>query len=183
MTNNVVARRYAGALFSLGEKLGNGERNRLGQYLADLAQAMTENPALEAVFKSPVISASEKKAIAGAILDKLDADKTIRNFCFLLADKERLGALRDIAESYGSMLDEANGVLRGTVTTAIKLDAERQASLKDALQKKAGREMELSFHVDPDILGGLVVSIGDRVMDASLKAQLGIMRELLKRGS
>ncbi|MDE7241338.1 ATP synthase F1 subunit delta, partial [Desulfovibrio sp.] len=117
-----------------------------------------------------------------ALLDKLGADKTMRNFCFLLADKERLASLRQIAEWYGILLDEANGVLRGKVITAIKLSKAKQEKLKAELAKKSGGDIELAFSVDPEILGGMVLAVGDKVLDSSLRAQLGILRETFKRG-
>ena len=80
------------------------------------------------------------------------------------------------------MLDEAKGILRGQCITAVKLSNDKKANLKDALQKKAGADIELTFAVDKDILGGMVLKLGDRVLDASLRAQLGILRETFKRG-
>lgn len=182
MTETVIARRYASALFSLGKKQGEEALNKHGALLADLAAMTRAEPKLGLALKSPVISINEKKALLGALLDQMAADKTMRNFCFLLADKERLGVLADIADWYGILLDETNGVLRGKVITAIRLSPERQAEVKASLAQKMGRDMELVFSVDPSILGGMVLAVGDRVMDGSLRAQLGILRENLKRG-
>lgn len=182
MTETVVARRYAGALFDLGKKQGGNALASHGECLAELAALMAAEPKLAQVLKSPVIGIAEKKALMGAFLDKLDADKTMRNFCFLLADKERLGILAEIADWYGLLLDETNGVLRGRVLTAVRLSPERQAQVTESLKQKAGKDLELSFSVDPAILGGMILAVGDRVMDASLRAQLGMLRENLRRG-
>ena len=81
-----------------------------------------------------------------------------------------------------TMLDEAKGIVRGQCITAVQLSADKQSKLKDTLQKKAGTDIELTFAVDKDILGGMVLKMGDRVLDASLRAQLGILRETFKRG-
>lgn len=182
MTDTVVARRYAGALFSLGKKQGGDALNSYGACLSELGRLITETPQFEQLLKSPVIGIAEKKAVMASLLEKLSATPTMRNFCFLLADKERLGSLKEIASWYGIFLDEANGILRGRVTTAIKLTPEKQQSLKENLRKKTGRDMELTFTVDPEILGGLVLAVGDKVLDTSLRAQLGILGEILKRG-
>mgnify|MGYP003604959281 CR=1 FL=1 len=80
------------------------------------------------------------------------------------------------------LLDEAKGIVRGQCITAVQLSADKQSKLKDTLQKKAGTDIELTFAVDKDILGGMVLKMGDRVLDASLRAQLGILRETFKRG-
>lgn len=182
MTDTVVARRYASALFALGAKEGGDARQRHGECLAELAEILSLEPKLGLALKSPVVEIAEKKAVMGAILDKLNADKTMRNFCFLLADKKRLAALAEIARWYGMMLDDANGVSRGRVITAIKLSPEKQNRIREDLKKKIGGDIELTFGVDPDILGGMVLAVGDRVLDSSLRAQLGILRENLRRG-
>ena len=182
MTDTVVARRYASALFALGRREGGDALSRHGACLAALGEMVALEPKLGAVLKSPVIGMEEKKAVLGALLDKLGADKTMRNFCFLLADKERLGSLVQIADWYGILLDDANGVLRGKVITAIKLSKEKQEKLRAELAKKSGGDIELAFSVDPEILGGMVLAVGDKVLDSSLRAQLGILRETFKRG-
>ena len=144
---------------------------------------MAISPALERMFKSPVITVAEKHALADQLLDKAGADLTVKNFCHLLADKGRLAALPAIAGCYGELLDAERGILRGTVITAVKLDAEKQKKLKADLGKKAGKKkLELEFNVDKSILGGLMLKVGDRVLDASLRAQLTILRDTIKRG-
>lgn len=182
MTDTVVARRYAEALFALGKKQGIEALDAYGACLADLMNIISEQPKLEQVLKSPVISAEEKKKIMAALLDKMAASITMRNFCFLLADKQRIGALVEIAKRYRILLDAEHGVLRGRVVTAISLSPEKQAEISETLKKKSGSDVELTFAADPEILGGMVLSIGDKVLDSSLRAQLGILRETLRRG-
>lgn len=182
MTDSTVARRYANALFSLGRKKGKGKLNDHGACLASLKEAMRAEPKLEQALKSPLIKTEEKKAVISALLKKLKADKTMQNFCHLLADNDRLGTLKDISEWYGVLLDNANGILRGKAITAVQLEPAKQAALKKALQEKAGRDIELEFCIDPNILGGLVLAIGDKILDSSLRAQLGILQEILRRG-
>lgn len=182
MIDTVVARRYANAIFALGKKDGDAALSSRGQCLAAIGEMLASAPGLDLTLKSPVIGVEEKKAILGKVLGKLNADQTMRNFCFLLADKERLVFLGEIAAWYGKLLDEAKGIIRGQCITAVKLSADKKSKLKDALQKKAGTDIELTFAVDKDILGGMVLKLGDRVLDASLRAQLGILRETFKRG-
>lgn len=182
MTDTVVARRYANAIFALSRKDGEDALSRHGDCLAALGGMLAAAPGLDMTLKSPVISVEEKKAVLGKLLDKLNADGMVRNFCFLLADKERLGFLREITAWYGKLLDEAKGVIRGQLVTAVKLTPEKQAALKAALEEKTGADIELTFAVDDAILGGMVLKMGDRVLDASLRAQLGILRETFKRG-
>lgn len=182
MTDTLVARRYADALFSLADKQSAEAREAYGSMLGELGRLMLEEPRLGSALKSPLIAVDEKKAVVGAILEKLDADRIFNNFCQLLADRNRLGELPGIAEWYGILLDNAKGLMRGKVITAIALSPEKRENLKDALQKKANRQMELQFEVDPDILGGLVLAVGDKVLDTSLRAQLGALGAIMKRG-
>jgi F-type H+-transporting ATPase subunit delta len=141
------------------------------------------SPALERMFKSPVISIAEKRALVDHLLAQTSADVTVKNFCHLLADKGRLAFLPAIAGCYGELLDAENGVLRGTVITAVSLNAEKQKKFKADLTKKTkSKKLELVFDVDKSILGGLMLKVGDRVLDASLRAQLTILRDTIKRG-
>lgn len=180
MRENIVAQRYAEALFSLGAR--EGKQAEHGECLEELARLLAAEPKLGQVLKSPLVSAEEKKAVLGQILAKLDSDATMRNFCFLLADKNRLAELAAIAGCYRALLDNAMGILRGSVITAIRLDEKRQQDVRRKLKDKVGKDMEVTFHIDPEILGGLVLRVGDKVVDASLRAQLGILRETLIRG-
>ena len=182
MINTVVARRYANAIFALGKKDGDAALSSRGECLAALGEMLAAAPGLDLTLKSPVIGVSEKKAVLDKLLTKLKADETMRNFCFLLADKERLVFLSEIATWYGKLLDEAKGIIRGQCITAVQLSADKKSKLKDTLQQKAGADIELTFAVDKDILGGMVLKMGDRVLDASLRAQLGILRETFQRG-
>ena len=86
MTDAIVARRYAGAIFALGKQQGDEALSRYGSDLAALGDMLAASPKLDAALKSPVISIDEKKAVMGKLLKKIKADKTVSNFCLLLAD-------------------------------------------------------------------------------------------------
>lgn len=182
MTDSVAARRYANALFALGKKTGNRDLEQYGASLDQLDKLIAASPELDKVFKSPVVSLEEKRQIIGKLLQGIGADKTMSNFCLLLADKGRLPSLRHIATYYGALLDTEKGVLRGRLLTAVSLDAKKQGQIKTQLEKKVGKSLELAFDVDKSILGGAVLTVGDRVLDASLRAQLAILRDTIKRG-
>ena len=182
MINTVVARRYANAIFALSEKEGDGALTKHGECLAGLKDMIAATPSLDMTLKSPVVSVDEKKAVVEKLLSELNADKIMKNFCFLLADKDRLSFLRDIATRYGELLDEKKGVIRGRVTTAIPLSPGDEEMIRSSLAEQSGGDIKLEFAVDASILGGMVLHMGDRVLDASLRAQLGILRETFKRG-
>ncbi len=182
MTDTVIARRYANALFALGKKSGMSDLEQHNTSLVKLSELLQASPELDKVFKSPVVAADEKKMVLKTLLSKVGADATMTNFCLLLADKNRLSNLRRIAGCYSNLLDAEKGVIRGHLLTAIDLDSKKQGDIKKQLEKMAGKSIELSFDVDASILGGVVLKVGDRVLDASLRAQLAILRETIKRG-
>lgn len=182
MTGNIVARRYAKALFALGAKKGEAELAAYGHDLAKLAEVLKASPELFGVFSNPVFGLKDKKAVLEKVLGKLSVSPVVHNFSMLLADKSRLGYLPDIEAVYGTLLDEAQGIMRGKVLTAVPLPEKRQGEIKAKLEKQTGRKLVLGYGVDPGIIGGLVLQIGDKVLDASLKAQLSKMKEQIKRG-
>ncbi len=180
MSGNIVARRYAGALFTVGTKAGDA--GAYGKQLLDLAGALAQAPEAMRFFKNPVFSVEEKKAVLKQIMEKQGLTGAVANFANLLADKSRLASLPEIAADYKAMLDEANGIVSGKLVTAVALSDARQVALKEQLEKQTGKKLVLEYAADPEILGGLVLKIGDSVLDASLRAQLNILKETIKRG-
>ena len=182
MIGNVVSRRYAAALFSLGKEAGMAELERYGASLSALGEAVEKTPKLAETFRNPVLSSEEKKKIVLSLLDVVGGGAVEKRFCALLADKDRLSLLPTIAVDFGIMLDEACGISRGVVTTAVELDEEYMDKIKNKLESQTGRKLVLEFVIDPAIIGGIVLRVGDSVYDASLRAQLDNLRESIKRG-
>lgn len=182
MIADIVARRYARALFSIGQQKGDAEIEAYGKDLAEFASAMKNTPELVKIFRNPIFTVEEKKAIVEKILSKLDPNPTARNFLFLLADKDRLSILPEIEAYFGALLDEAKGVVRGELVTAVTLEDARQKEVRKELAEQLGKELVLDFDTNADILGGVVLKVGDKILDASLRAQLHGMKEQIKRG-
>lgn len=182
MIGNVVSRRYAAALFSIGKEAGMEELERYGASLSALGEAVEKTPKLAEAFRNPVLSAEEKKKVVLALLDVAGGGAVEQRFCALLADKDRLGLLPAIAADFGALLDDARGLSRGVVTTAVELDEEHQDAIKTKLESQTGRKLELEFVIDPAIIGGLVLRVDDIVYDTSLRTQLDNLRESIKRG-
>lgn len=178
-----MARRYAKALFAVGKKVGEAELASFGKDLAALDEALKASPELLRVFKNPIIGIEEKKAVVGKVLDSLDAGGVVKNFCSLLADKDRLGNLPEIAAVYRDILDAEQGIVRGECLTAVDLDTTKQDEIKKALETQLkDQKLVLDFAVDPSILGGVKLKVGDKILDASLKAQLSLLKDQIKRG-
>ena len=182
MTGNVVSRRYAKALFAIGAGKGEADQKTYGEQLIALSELLSGAPEAMGFFKNPSFSAEEKKAVINQLVGKLSVDPMVKNFCDLLADKGRVEMLPAIASDYKAMMDVVSGVLSGELTTVSELNEERKSAIQAQLEKQAGKKLELDFATDKEILGGIVLKIGDKVMYASLKAQLQILKENIKRG-
>jgi F-type H+-transporting ATPase subunit delta len=182
LREQIIAKRYARALFAIGQEKGDEELNKYGQELAALAEVLQSFPQLVRIFRNPVIKAQDKKIILAQILDKAGIGQVVRNFCNFLADNERLGSFQAIQEYYQTLLDEHQGILRGELVTAIKLSKDRQDKTTKDLEERLQQKLILAYQTDKNILGGVVLKVGDKIYDASLRAQLDRMKENIKRG-
>ncbi|MCA1743263.1 MAG: F0F1 ATP synthase subunit delta [Desulfovibrionales bacterium] len=182
MIGNIVARRYSRALFALGQKQGEKELKAYGEDLAKLVGVLESAPELIRIFKNPIFNVTEKKAILKQLAGKLKLGPVVSNFCYLLAEKGRLDCLPEINVYYAKLLDEFEGVVRGEIITAIKLADNVKQDIVGKLEKQSGLKVVLDYNVDQEILGGLMLKVGDKVLDASIRAQLQILKENIKRG-
>lgn len=182
MIGNIVSKRYARALFNIGNEEGIAKLEQYGKSISALGTALEDNKELRELFASPVISANEKKKVVLSLLSKVGGGDMEKRFCELLADRNRLSMLSAIAFDFDAMLNVAKGISRGRITTAIALLEDHKRAIVAQLESQTGRKLEVEFTVDPTILGGIVLSIGDTVCDASLRAQLDNLRESIKRG-
>ena len=182
MRQQVIAKRYARALFAIGREQGGEAHKTFGQELAGLAEVLDGAPKLLRLFKNPIIRTQDKRNLVLSILDKLEVSQMTKNFCLFLADKGRLGNFPEIQQYYNKLLDLDEGILRGKLITAIDLTKTKQDKIKKDLEAKMSSTLVLDYEKDKAILGGLVLKVGDKVYDASLKAQLELMKENIKRG-
>ncbi|MDR3073439.1 MAG: F0F1 ATP synthase subunit delta [Deltaproteobacteria bacterium] len=182
MTGSVAARRYAKALFDLARRDGPDSLDAIGQSVRAVASATRENADLARLFRDPVFSPEEKRAVVTALAERLQLAATVRNFCCLLADKQRLVLLEAIAGEFQILSDAEKGVIRGEFISAAPLDEKKQQAVRGELEKKAGKTLVLNFSVDESLLGGMLLKVGDNVMDASLKTQLILLKDTIKRG-
>ncbi|MDL2306798.1 F0F1 ATP synthase subunit delta [Desulfovibrio sp. OttesenSCG-928-C06] len=182
MTGNIVARRYARALFALGRKQGLPKLEKLGEDLLALKSAVESSDTLGELYKSPLFSAEEKIKVTRTLLADLKADDYTVKFCELLSEKGRLGCIGELVAIFKELLDAEKGVLHGELVTAVNIEESKRKAVLEQLEKQAGRSLELTYAVDPAIIGGIILKVGDRVMDASLKAQLSSLKENIKRG-
>jgi F-type H+-transporting ATPase subunit delta len=162
--------RYATALFDLAESA-----SALDQVADDLRQieAMTaESDDLSRLIRSPAISRADQSAAMQALLEKVGAAELTRNFIGVVASNRRLFVLGDIIKDYLMVLAGRRGEMTADVTSAKPLSDGQQAEIVTALQTSVGGKVSLNSTVDPELLGGLVIKIGSRMVDSSLQTKL-----------
>ena len=179
MTPATAARRYARALFDvlLRQK---GDLDRAGQELDAFAALIGGNAALAAVISNPAVPASKKRGMVDAILAQTGpvSDPVARTLQ-LLADRDRLPLLAQLARAYNERLMDHRQIVRAEVTTAVALDADRTKALAAALGAATGRQVLVESKIDPAILGGVIARVGSVVYDGSVGRQLERMKEQL----
>jgi F-type H+-transporting ATPase subunit delta len=177
-TSSGVAGRYATALFELAL-----EEQALDQVAADLNRfniALDAFEDLTRLVKSPVFSADEQGRALAAILEKLEIEGLTRNFLLLAAKNRRLFATPDMIRAFRAMLARHRGELSASVAAASKLTEGQISALKQALKAALGKEIMLEERVDPTLLGGLVVKVGSRMIDTSLRTRLNSLKVAMK---
>jgi F-type H+-transporting ATPase subunit delta len=174
-----MAGRYASALFSLAQ-----DAHTTGEVAAALKTfdgLIAESADLQRLVRSPVFTADEQVKALGAILARAGIFGVAANFIKLVAAKRRLFAIRDMIADYQKLYDFERGVARAEVTVASPPSDAHVAALKEALKEATkGKDVEVSVKIDPSIIGGLVVKLGSRMVDGSLKTKLNAIRTRMK---
>jgi ATP synthase F1 delta subunit len=168
-----IAQVYSRSLFDVAKEQGKLDevREQLGQF----ADAVAENRDLQVFFFSPYLSTEEKKEGLHKALE--GAEETLLNFLELLVEKHRMPAIFRIRRQFDERWEEENRRLPVTVTSAIELDESTVRQIGDAIGKQTGRHIELTSKVDPDILGGIVLRVGNSILDASIRNRLEQLRK------
>ncbi|MBV9006011.1 MAG: ATP synthase F1 subunit delta [Solirubrobacterales bacterium] len=168
-----IAQVYARALFEVAQERGvlDVVREQLGQFV----EALDANRELAVFLFSPYFSTEEKKE--GLRRAVLDAEPSFMNFLEALLERHRMPAIFRIRARYEELWDEENRLLPVSVTSAIELDEGTVASIGERIGESTGRQVELSSAVDPDILGGIVLRVGNLILDASIRNRLEQLRK------
>ncbi|MCS7238013.1 MAG: ATP synthase F1 subunit delta [Thermoguttaceae bacterium] len=165
-----VARAYAKALFGAAQNAGLVDKV-LEQFDSLLQEVFKEFPQFELLLASAFIPFAEKEAVLDRVLGP-QAVPIFLNFLKVVVRRARVPLLREIYREFRLLVDEAAGRVAAEVTTAFPLDAQEQALVVQAVREMVGKEPILTYRVDPQLIGGIVVRIGDKVYDASVAGQL-----------
>ena len=173
-----MAGRYATALFELAREENKLEETERG--LVGLSASLDESEDLRRLVRSPIFSAAEQsKALAG-IAKQAGLPALAANFLQLLVKNRRLFALRDIIAGFRKLSADQRGELTADVTSAVALSGPQADELKATLKAKTGKNITLIEKVDPAILGGLVVKVGSRMVDSSIRTKLYNLKYAMK---
>jgi F-type H+-transporting ATPase subunit delta len=164
---SILARRYAEAYFSLAHEARDIDGWR--EQLAAVVEALSD-PVVSDALANPKTSLPERVRQGLQLLE--GASPEARNLARLLIERRRVGIAPEILAHYDALADKASGVVRAEVITAIPVDEALEKRIRDSLRKQLGQDVETTVRTDPSIIGGLVIRIGDRVIDDSLRTHL-----------
>lgn len=176
-----VADRYASALFDLSK--ADGSLDTVAADMKSIGTMVSESDDLKRLLRSPVFSADEQKGAIGAVLDRANIGGLTGNFIRVVAANRRLFAVPDMVRAFAARLADHNGETSADVTVAHALSADQTKQLKATLKSVVGKDVALDMTVDPSLLGGMVVKIGSRQIDTSLRTKLSSMKLALKEAS
>jgi len=170
--------RYATALFELARD--ENKLDKVGASLATLKQALADSGDLKALVTSPIVSRAESGKAVGALVKPLKLDPLTAKFLGVLAENRRLGALVPIIRDFNTLSARHRGETSAQVITAHPLDNGQMAALTARLKSMVGSEVAVDATVDPNILGGLIVRLGSRQIDGSIRTKLNALATAMK---
>lgn len=178
VTRSEVAERYAAALFDLSRD--EGSLAAVESDLRALSQALDESVDLQRVVTSPVFEAHEKAAAMDAILSGAGAQSTTRNFVGVLSRNRRLSQLRAVITSFLAMAADFRGEISASAISARPLTDSQLSNLRQQIEASVGKTVNLETSVDESLLGGLIVKVGSKMIDSSIRTKLNRLQQSLK---
>jgi ATP synthase F1 delta subunit len=172
-----IAQVYARSLFEVAKERDRLDvvRDQIGQF----ADALAESRELQTFFFSPYFSTEEKEKGLDATVE--GAEEIVRNFLALLIENHRMPALLRVRRELDRMWQEENRLLPVQVTSAVALDESVTTQIGEEIGRQTGRTVELTTTVDPEVLGGIVVRVGNSILDASIRTRLERLRKQVAR--
>jgi F-type H+-transporting ATPase subunit delta len=168
---------YANALADVA--LAQGAAEPAGRQLHEFVAAFASSPELQNFLLSPAVSPENKRAVLGKIAARMELGKIIRNFLFVIADHHRAHDLPEIAHAFQEVLRQRQGVAEAQVFSAVDLTDTQKTDFAKSLARLTGKTVDPAYFVDPDLLGGALVRVGDTIYDGSLRNSLQQLRARL----
>jgi F-type H+-transporting ATPase subunit delta len=174
-----IAEVYARSLFEVAQE--HDKLDVVREQLGAFADALADDRELSVFFFSPYFSTEEKQDGLRRVV--VDADPTVINFLELLIEKHRMPVLFRIRREYDTLWERANNVLPVEITSAIELDEQTVRGIGDRIGAQTGQHVELTARVAPEIIGGVVLRVGNQILDASIRNRLERLRRQVARGA
>ena len=174
-----LASRYAKALYELAQEGGSSEGMLKG--LRGFQELLNKDQQAQTYFFSPHISVEDKEQAIEKVAQSLSADKTLTQFFKVLNQKGRLQVLNEIVVYFQNLIDESNGVVRGTVSSAEVLSPEERKEVEAMILLRTKKKAVLTYKEDPSLIGGVVAEVGTYIFDDTIKMHLRKMKEDLTR--
>ena len=176
-----LAGRYASALYELAEQ--DKSLDDVAGDLVGFKQLMLDSELLTRLIKSPIISREDQRTSMDAVLVKAKANELTKKFIGAVIMNRRFFVIADIIESFLSELAERRGEINAIITSAVKLTAEQKKNLNVALNKTLGQKVSINVDVDETLIGGLIVRVGSRMVDSSIRTKLQRLQTAMKGAS
>jgi ATP synthase F1 delta subunit len=173
-----IARVYARSLFEVAREQDKLEVNR--EQLGEFADALAGSHELQVFFFSPYFSTEEKKDGLRRTVE--GADETLTNFLELLLENHRMPVVFRVRREFDRLWEEANDLLPVLITSAVALDESVSRRIGDEIGRQTGKQVELTSTVDPDVIGGIVLRVGNSILDASIRNRLDTLRKQVAKG-
>ncbi len=173
-----IAERYATAIFELAK-----EDNALDQVARDadtLTAALADSEAFRDLIHSPIYTRDEQQRAIGALADRMELHQITGNTLRLMAQKRRLFVLRDLARQLRAMIARERGEITAEVAAARELSDDQRGRLAQALKEALGRDVNINLSVDESLIGGLVVTVGSKMIDTSIRSKLDSLKNSMK---
>jgi len=168
---------YANALADIA--LEQGAVEPVLKQLSAFGAAFAESPELRTFLATPEVSREAKHAVIEKLASRMGASKIIRNFLFVMVDNQRTPLMPDILEALQEVIRRREGIAEAEVSSAVNLNDAQKTQLLHTLERLTGKKIQAKYALEPELLGGAVVRIGDTVYDGSLRSRLNEMRKRL----
>jgi F-type H+-transporting ATPase subunit delta len=168
---------YATALADIA--LEQGAAEPVKKQLEDFGAAYAESAELRSVLSSPAVERNAKHGVIEKLATRMGASRIVRNFLFIVVDNQRTHLLPEILQTFEAVIRQRQGMAEAEVTSAAELTAPQKTQLQQTLQGLTGRQIQAKYSLDPALLGGAVVRIGDTIYDGSVRNRLNQMRARL----
>jgi F-type H+-transporting ATPase subunit delta len=168
---------YANALADIA--LEQGAADPANKQLSDFGVAYAQSAELRTFLASPAVSIEDKHAVIEKIAARLGASKIIRNFLFVIADHRRTHLLPEVIASFQQVIRQRQGIAEAEISSAVELSAAQKKEMAAMLARLTGKKVETTYSLDPALLGGAIVRIGDTIYDGSLRSRLNELRTRL----